>query len=229
MIATKNIRDRLKSMQDLKYRDFQAALMPTVDAASVIGVRTPLLRALAKELKNTDVERFLDSLPHKYYEENNLHAFILCETKDIDSCLRRVEAFLPYVDNWATCDCMRPKCFKKNTERLLPFIDRCLSSCHTYTVRYGIGLLMSYFLDDGFDSKYLEQVSSVQSDEYYVNMMSAWYFATALAKQWESTLPYITEYRLPLWVHNKTIQKAIESYRITDEQKEYLRAFKRKM
>ncbi len=202
--------------------------MPTVDSKRVIGVRTPVLRVLAKELKNTDVTAFLRDLPHKYYEEDNLHAFIISEIKDFELCFSELEAFLPYVDNWATCDCMRPKSFKKNAQRLLPFINECLDSDKVYTVRFGIGLLLSYFLDAEFDKRHLERISLIQSEEYYVNMMSAWYFATALAKQWESTLPYITEYRLPLWVHNKTIQKAVESYRITDEQKVYLKTFKRK-
>lgn len=223
-----NIRDRLFSMQDLKYRDFQASLMPTVPVERIIGVRTPALRALARELKDADLVDFLLDLPHGYYEEDNLHAFIISEIKDFDRCLAEVERLLPYIDNWATCDTLRPKCFKRNAKGLLPFIDRCLSSELTYTVRYGVGLLMSYLLDSEFDPLYLESVAAIQSEGYYVNMMSAWYFATALAKQWDAALPYITEYRLPLWVHNKTIQKAIESFRITPDKKEYLRAFKRK-
>ncbi len=228
MLTTENIRETLMSLQDLNYRDFQASLMPTIDPDTVIGVRTPLLRDLAKELLKTDTSVFLSDLPHKYYEENNLHAFILCEIKDFELCITAVEKFLPYVDNWATCDSMRPKCFRKNAKKLLPFIDRCLSSNHTYTVRYGIGMLMSYFLDAEFDTAYLDRVSKIQSEEYYINMMSAWFFATALAKQWEGTFPYIAEYRLPFWVHNKSIQKAVESYRITDEQKNCLKTFKRK-
>lgn len=223
-----NIRDRLIALQDLKYRGFQASLMPTVPIDRVIGVRTPALRALARELKYADVGGFLQDLPHKYYEEDNLHSFIISEIKDFDTCLGEVERLLPYIDNWATCDTLRPKCFKKNAKRLMPFIDRCLVSTKTYTVRFGIGLLCSYFLDLEFAPSQLERVADIVSDEYYINMMSAWYFATALAKQWEDTLPYITEYRLPLRVHNKTIQKAIESFRITPEKKEYLRAFKRK-
>lgn len=228
MFTTENIRERLLSLQDLSYRDFQSALMPTVEPATVIGVRTPNLRKMARELVKDGAGDFLACLPHEYYEENNLHAFILCEMKDFDICLQRVEEFLPHINNWATCDSLRPKCFKKNCKRLLPFVDRCLSSSHIYTVRFGIGMLMSYFLDSDFDGGYPERVCAVQSDEYYINMMSAWYFATALAKQWDGVLPYITEYKLPLWVHNKTIQKAIESYRITEERKEYLRAFRRK-
>ncbi|MBR6633891.1 MAG: DNA alkylation repair protein [Clostridia bacterium] len=222
------IKERLISLQDLEYKKFQASLMPTVAPESVIGVRTPLLKAFARELRNTDVTDFLSDLPHTYYEENNLHAFLLCDIKDFDLCLSLVEKFLPYVDNWATCDSMRPKCFKKNPQGLLPFINRCLASKHTYTVRYGIGLLTSYFLDGEFDPSYLKWVGELVSHEYYINMMQAWYFATALAKQWECTVGYITEYKLPLWVHNKTIQKAVESYRITDEQKAYLKAFRRK-
>lgn len=223
-----NIRDRLFALQDLKYRDFQASLMPTVPAERVIGVRTPALRALARELKDADLGDFLHHLPHGYYEEDNLHSFIISEIKDFVRCLAEVERFLPYIDNWATCDTLRPKCFKRNAKRLLPFVDECLASSKTYTVRFGIGLLTSYFLDSEFDPRQLEAVASIVSDEYYVNMMSAWYFATALAKQWDATLPYVMEYRLTPWVHNKTIQKAIESFRIAPEQKEYLRAFKRK-
>lgn len=222
------IKEKLLSMQDLEYKEFQTSLMPTVAPDTVIGVRTPHLKAYVKELRNTDITDFLSDLPHTYYEENNLHAFLLCEIKDFDLCLSLVEKFLPYVDNWATCDSMRPKCFKRNTQKLLPFIDRCLASNHTYTVRYGIGMLMSYFLDEEFDGVYLKKAGAIVSDEYYINMMLAWYFATALAKQWDGMIHYITEYKLPLWVHNKTIQKAVESYRITDEQKEYLKTFRRK-
>lgn len=220
--------EQLFEMQEVQYKNFSSSLMPTVAPDSVIGVRTPLLRKFAKKLSDVDKKDFISHLPHSYYEENNLHAFILCGISDFDICVKGVDAFLPYVDNWATCDSMRPKCFEKNTVQLTPYVDKWLSSSHTYTVRYGIGMLLSYFLDTGFNKGCLEKVAAIQSDEYYVNMMSAWFFATALAKQWEETIPYITENRLPTRVHNKAIQKAVESYRIAPEQKEYLKTFRRK-
>ena len=223
-----NLKERLFSMQDMEYKKFHSSLMPTVNTDKVIGVRTPLLRKLVKELAEDEKTLFFQKLPHEYYEENNLHAFIICDIKDFDRCLEETKRFLPYIDNWATCDSLRPKAFKKNVQKLTPLIDLCLSSKHVYTVRYGIGLLLTYFLDGEFDKSHLERVAAIESDEYYINMMSAWYFATALAKKWEDTLPYITENLLPVWVHNKTIQKAIESFRITLEQKEYLKALKRK-
>ncbi len=217
----------LFSMQDTAYRDFHATLMPTIEKDTIIGVRTPALRKYAKTFaKSSDADAFLRELPHNYYEENNLHGFILCEMKDVDACLKALEAFLPYIDNWATCDMLRPKVFKKNPERLLPFARKWLASKETYTVRFAIGMLLSYFLDDEFKPEYLQWVASVSSEEYYVQMMQAWYFATALAKQWDSVIPFIEQKRLSRWVHNKTIQKSVESYRITPEQKEYLRTFR---
>ena len=213
--------------QDLKYKDFQSKLLPTVSPEKIIGVRTPVIRKIAKEISGSKkASNLLNQLSHKYYEENNLHAFLLESIKDFDLCVKEVNRFLPNVDNWATCDGMRPKCFAKNTDKLLLEVKNWLKSDHTYTVRYAIGMLMAHYLDAGFDESYLKMVSSVKSDEYYVNMMIAWYFATALAKQWESAVVYIEQKRLPVWVHNKTIQKAVESYRITDEQKIYLRKFK---
>lgn len=215
-------------MQDIKYRDFHSRLIPTVDKSLLIGVRTPKLRAYAKELlKSGEAESFLQELPHKYYDENQLHAFLLSEIKDFETALCEVENFLPYVDNWATCDQLRPKGFKKNRERLLSAIDIWLVSDKTYTIRFGIGMLMTHFLDDGFDESMLARVGSVKSEEYYVNMMLAWYFATALAKQYDSAVTCLEEHRLDVWVHNKTIQKARESYRISPEQKEYLKTLKR--
>ena len=223
----KQIVNDLFSMQDSGYRDFHAALMPTIEKDTIIGVRTPALRKYAKAFaKSSESEVFLRDLPHNYYEENNLHGFILCEMKDADACLKALEAFLPYIDNWATCDMLRPKVFKKNPERLLPFVRKWLASKETYTVRFAIGMLLSYFLDDEFKPEYLQWVASVSSEEYYVQMMQAWYFATALAKQWDSVIPFIEQKRLSRWVHNKTIQKSVESYRITPEQKEYLRTFR---
>lgn len=223
------IRIRLFEMQDLAYKNFQCKLMPTINPDMVIGVRTPKLRALAKELiKEEGIEEFLNTLPHPYYEENNLHAFLLEQIGDYSRCMERVNEFLPYVDNWATCDMMRPKCFKKHTEELLGEVETWIASSHTYTIRFGIEMLMSFYLNEQFDVTYPEMVAGVKSEEYYVNMMIAWYFATALAKQYETVLPYIEENCLDTWVHNKTIQKAIESNRITKEQKEYLKTLKRK-
>lgn len=222
------ITEALFSMQDLEYRRFQCKLMPTVDPEAVIGVRTPALRALAKKRKGEEcAETFMSELPHRYYEENNLHAFLIEQIADYDACIRALERFLPFVDNWATCDMMRPRCFKRHLSELLKQIEVWLLSTHPFTVRFGIEMLMTFYLDEAFDSRYLEMVAGVQREEYYVNMMCAWYFATALAKQWDSAIVYLEESRLPLWVHNKTIQKAIESYRIDNEQKKYLRSLKR--
>ena len=217
----------LASMRDETYAAFQRKLLPTVPPDAVIGVRTPQLKALAKQmLTNSAAEGFLSELPHAYFDENQLHAFILSEMKDFDVCITAVEAFLPYIDNWATCDQLSPKAFKKSPERLLPFIDVWLASDKTYTVRFGIGMLMQHFLDERFSPEYPEKVAAVSSDEYYINMMIAWYFATALAKQYESVLPFIEKRVLPAWTHNKAIQKARESLRITPEQKEYLNSLK---
>lgn len=219
-----SIQKKLISMGEEGYRDFSSALMPTVDKNKVIGVRIPKLRKYAKELK--DYNDFLKSLPHKYYEENNLHAFLIERETDFDKCVELIDAFLPYIDNWATCDSMKPKVLKREPQKLLKHIKRWIKSKDVYSVRYAINLLMSFYLDDNFDVNYLALVSGVISDEYYINMMRAWYFATALAKQYHDTLPYMENGILDVWTHNKTIQKAIESYRITKEQKEYLRTLK---
>lgn len=222
-----DIRKTLLSMQDEKYRAFQVKLFPTVDPETVIGVRTPDLRGYAKKLlKEEDVSAFLSDLPHRYFDENQLHAFILSELKDYGKCMEEVNRFLPYVDNWATCDQMSPKVFKKNRPQLLEQIRIWLKSDRTYTIRFAIGMLMEHFLDDAFNLSYPEMVAGIRSDEYYVNMMIAWYFATALAKQYEAILPFIENRKLDVWTHNKAIQKAIESYRITPEQKEYLKGLK---
>jgi len=221
------VQEKLFEMQDLTYRDFQCRLMPTVNPETVIGVRTPDLRKLAREVsKMPDVEDFLKALPHKYYEENNIHAFLIETIKDYDKAVAALDAFLPYVDNWATCDQMKPKVFKKHLPELLEKAKEWIKSDHTYTIRFGIEMLMNFYLDDHFDKEYLRLVADIRSEEYYVNMMIAWYFATALAKQHEATLPYIEQRCLDNWTHNKAIQKAIESYRITDEQKSYLRTLK---
>lgn len=213
--------------QDQGYRSFQAKLIPTVEPERIIGVRTPALRTMAKQLgKQANIQAFLDELPHYYFEENQLHAFIIGEERDFEKCMVETEKFLPYIDNWSTCDQMPPKTYKKHTDELLGYIRKWMVSDHTYTIRFAMGMLMRLYLDEKFQPEYLEMVASVRSDEYYVNMMIAWYFATALAKQYDATIPYIREQRLEPWTHNKAIQKAIESYRITPEQKEYLRTLK---
>lgn len=223
----KRVQARLFELQDLTYRDFHSKLMPTVPKEKIIGVRVPQLRRFAKEFAKTkEAKEFLEILPHKYYEEDNLHAFLIEQIKDFDKCIFALDDFLLYVDNWATCDMMTPKVFKNNTEKLLPKIEEWLISDYTYQVRFAIGMLMKFYLDENFDEKYLKLVAGVKSDEYYINMMIAWYFATALAKQWEKTVPYIENKTLDKWTHNKAIQKAIESYRITKEQKEYLKTLK---
>ncbi len=217
----------LFDMQDITYRDFHSRLIPNIEKDRVIGIRTPILRKFAKGYAKTDdAQKFIRELPHYYYEENNLHMMIITGIKDYDTCVIEIERFLPYIDNWATCDLPVPKCFYKNKEKLIDNVISWIKSDDTYTIRYGIETLMSIYLDDAFESSYPRLVSEVISDEYYVNMMIAWYFATALAKQWEAVIPYIEEKRLPEWVHKKTIQKAVESYRITDEQKKYLRALR---
>lgn len=227
--TVENIKDELFKRQDLEYKAFHSRLMPTISPETIIGVRTPVLRQFAKEMaKYGDVQGFIHDLPHEYYEENNLHGFLIESVKDFDRCLEEVDRFLPYVDNWATCDMMRPKVFKKNPKGLLPKIEAWMASGETYTVRYGIGMLMTYFLDEEFDVKYVAKVAAVESEEYYIKMMVAWYFATALAKQWEAVIPFIENGTLEVWTHNKAIQKAIESYRITPEQKGYLRGLKRR-
>lgn len=223
------IQKRLFELRDEKYRDFQVKLIPSVDPAAVIGVRTPELRRLAKELsKRDDIDAFLDALPHEYFDENQLHAFIISALKDYDQCIEKTEIFLPYINNWATCDQLSPKVFAKHKPELLKHIDRWLDSGLTYTVRFGTGMLMEHFLGDDFDVSYMDKVAAIRSDEYYINMMTAWYFATALAKQYDAALAVLLDNRLDVWTHNKTIQKAIESRRITDEQKAYLRTLKRK-
>lgn len=214
---------RLFELQDKKYRDFHSKIIPNIPYENIIGIRIPILRKFAKEYAKENTEVFLHSLPHRYYEENNLHMMLITAIKDYDRCITEVENFLPYIDNWATCDFPAPACFKNNTDRLLTHIVKWIDSDEPYTIRYGIGMLMRLYLDDNFKDEYLKIVAQVKSEEYYVNMMIAWYMATALAKQWDSTIVYIEEKRLPEWVHKKTIRKAIESYRITDTQKEYLR------
>lgn len=217
----------LIKLKDEKYRVFTQKLIPTIPIENIIGVRTPLMRSLAKKLhKEQEVLSFLDELPHKYLDENMLHAFLICQFKDFNKSLSLTEAFLPYIDNWAVCDSFDPKIFKKYLDLLLPKIKLWITSSHTYTVRYAIGLLLQYYLTDSFNKEYLNLVASVKSDEYYIKMMIAWFFAESLAKQKEATLPFIEGKVLEKWTHNKTIQKAIESRRIPQTFKIYLRGLK---
>ena len=224
---TECIRARLFALQDEGYRAFHSRLMPTVPPETVIGVRVPALRRLAKQLAGTpQAEAFLQELPHTYYEENNLHAFLLESIWDYDAALAATEKFLPYIDNWATCDSFCPKVFAKHKEELLPVLRRWMASDHPYTVRYGMEMLMRYYLDEDFRPEHLAWAAAVHSGEYYINMMRAWYFATALAKQPEAALPWLTARRLDVWTHNKTIQKAVESSRIPAETKAFLRTLR---
>ena len=222
-----DIQQELFALQDLSYRDFHAKLMPTVDKARVIGVRTPKLRAFAKEFgKTEEAKEFLKVLPHQYYEENNLHGLLIEQIKDYPTLIRELNRFLPCIDNWATCDLLTVRVVKKHLDTFTEEVERWLASDHTYTIRFGIGMLMRYYLEEHFSLEYPEKVAKIRSEEYYVNMMRAWYFATALAKQYEAIFPFLEEKRLDAWTHNKTIQKAIESYRITQEQKVYLRTLR---
>ena len=222
-----DIRTELFKMQDMDYRDFNSKLIPTVDKESMIGIRAPELRKYAKEIgKKEEVKEFLHDLPHKYFDENQLHAFIISEIKDFKNCIDEINRFLPYIDNWATCDQLSPKIFKKHHSELFAYIKDWLKSDKVYTLRFGIGMLMEHFLEKDFDIIYPEMIANIRSDEYYVNMMIAWYFATALAKQYESVIPFIENNSLDIWTHNKAIQKAVESLRISDEKKEYLKSLK---
>ncbi len=222
-----DLHKKLYSLQDLKYRDMQIKIIPTVSPESIIGVRTPELKTMAKDfLKAGDHKDFLGELPHKYFEENQLQAFIISGIKDPEECMEELEKFLPYVDNWATCDQMSPKIFRKHKDVLLAHIKEWIRSDKTYTIRFGVGMLMEHFLDEDYDPQYPEMVAGIRSEEYYVNMMIAWYFATALSKQYESILPFIEGKRLEDWTHNKAIQKSVESSRIRDEQKIYLKTLK---
>ena len=213
--------------QDAEYAALQIRILPTVDSNRIIGVRTPDLRSFAKTLSlDEGTDSFLTCLPHRYFDEDQLHAFLISLEKSFDKCISHVELFLPYIDNWATCDQLSPKAFKKEPEKLLPYIRTWIRSDHTYTVRFAIGMLMQHFLDERFSTEYADMVAGIRSEEYYVKMMVAWYFATGLAKQYDLMLPYLEGKRLDAWTHNKTIQKSIESYRITDGQKQYLRGLR---
>ena len=234
MSITDEIRKRLEALRDEKNVEFASKLFPTIDPSRILAIRTPVLRDMAKELvKRSDVGEFLADVPHYYHDENQLHAFIISVMRDYDQCMAELERFLPYVDNWATCDQMSPKVLARHKSELLEHITAWLASPHDYTVRYGMGRLMALYLDADFEPRFLEMVAQVKRDEYYVQMMQAWYFATALAKQYEAALAYLLpdadgNYRFDRFTHNKTIQKAIESYRITPDQKNYLRTLRRK-
>lgn len=222
-----DLTNRLMVLADEKYADFQAKLTPTVARERFIGVRVPAARKLAKEVyKSGEYEAFLSDLPHKYFDENMLHGLILSEYKDYDACIQMVDDFLPYVDNWAVCDILSPKSFKKNRDKLMQKILEWTESDRAYTVRFGLEMLMTHFLDEDFQVAYLKIPAKVRSEDYYVNMMIAWFFATALAKQWSDAIPYIENRVLEPWTHNKTIGKARESYRLADDEKEYLKTLK---
>lgn len=224
-----DIRKELFKLQDVEYREFHSRLMPGVSKEKIIGIRIPIIREFARKIKNTPYAcEFLSNVPHEYYEEDNLHAFLISEIKNFDRCITELERFLPFIDNWATCDSLRPKCFKLNTDRLKPYIYKWIESGKAFVVRFGIEMLMVHYLDEHFDLQYLYRVSKIKNDEYYVNMMIAWYFATALAKQYEAAVPFLERSELPAWVHNKTIQKAKESNRISSETKKYLESLKLK-
>ena len=227
-MTNEEIRNRLFELKDEKYKEFTLKLIPGLEPDNVIGVRTPQVAQLTKEIiKSGDYSSFLDDCPHKYYEEMGIHVAIINSMKDYDSVIREIDRFIPYVDNWATCDGIKPrKAFSKNCDRLIIDAKRWIKSEHIYTKRFGIEMIMNFFLDDNFKREYNDLVASIRNDEYYVNMMIAWYFATALAKQYNDTIPFIENRRLDEWTHKKTIQKARESYRITDEQKEYLKSLK---
>ncbi len=222
-----SIYERLLSYQDEKYKDFQSKLIPNIDKKTIIGVRTPQMRKIVKEVYGTKESTiFLQTLPHQYYEENLIHFFLISKIKDFDECIKEVERFLPYIDCWPVCDQATPLVFKKNHDKLLPLIKKWINSNHVYTARFGIRILMNEYLDKDFKNEYLELVASKTGEDYYLKMMIAWYFATALAKQYDATIKYIKNRSLDPWIHKKAIQKAVESYRVSDEHKEYLKKFR---
>lgn len=222
-----SVYERLCEHKDDKYRDFQSALVPNISKDTILGVRTPDMRNIAKAVFGTDEgKKFLKKLPHKYYEENLVHFFMIAMIKDFDECVKETERFLPYIDCWPVCDQSSPKVFKKNHEKLLPLVKKWIDSDHVYTSRFGMRMLMNEYLGDDFKSEYLTWVSSKKGEDYYLKMMVAWYFATALAKQYDATIPYFEKHGLDDWCHKKAIQKAIESFRVTDEHKEYLKSLR---
>ena len=227
-IQVMQILDKLFDLKDETYAEFQSKLLPNIKREKIIGVRVPEMRKLAKEyFKNEESKIFLNDLPHEYYDENLLHGMLISEIKDYNECIKALDKFLPYVDNWAVCDTISPKVFKNNKEKLIEKIKDWMSSKETYVCRFGILMLMKHFLDGDFKTEYLEIPANIKSDEYYINMMIAWFFATALAKHWDETIAYIEKEKLDTWIHNKTIQKARESYRLTSSQKEYLKSWKK--
>ena len=227
MFENSEILKSLYALQDTVYRDFNSKLIPNVSLDNFIGVRTPVLRKMAKDMLKSGVYKdFILSLPHQYFEENQLHAFILSNLKDYDITVKEVDKFLPYVDNWATCDQMSPCAFRKNQDALLKYVVKWIKSKNAFAVRFGVLCLMRYFLDDNFDARYINMVANIKSKEYYVNMMRSWYFATAVAKQFDTVLPYFQKGKIDEWTRLRAIQKAIESYRVSDEHKEQLRALR---
>ena len=225
--SIRKLHRELLTLQDPDYRQYHCKLVPTVDPKTIIGIRIPVLRKLVKTFfANTDTKAFLDRQKHKYYEENLIHVWLISRLKNYEECIGETEKFLPYVDNWGICDAFVPRIFEKHREELLAEIEKWISSEHAYTVRFAVSMLMHFYLDEAFDEEYLQWVADIDSDEYYVNMMRAWYFATALAKQYEAAVPYLEEKRLPPKLHAKTIQKAVESYRINDETKSYLKTLR---
>ena len=224
-----NISEEILKLKDEKYKEFHSKLIPTINPDLIIGVRMPEIKKLAKKLlKRNEGNAFIKALPHKYYDENTLHAVMISEINDFDICIKAVDEFLPFVDNWATCDSLRPKCFKGNAEKLFLYIKKWITSEYPFAVRFAIEMLMIHYLENSFKRKYMQMVSKVKSDEYYVNMMVSWYFATALAFQYDSAIAYIENGVLPIFVHNKTIRKAIESYRISSDKKAYLKSLKKR-
>ncbi len=222
-----SIYEKLSEVKDDEYKEFQAKLVPNISPDVILGVRTPDMRKIAKEMYGTpEGDSFLKELPHRYYEENLVHFFMIARIKDFDECISAVEAFLPYVDCWPVSDQSSPAVFKKNHQKLIPYIKKWIASDHVYTARFGLRILMNEYLGEDFKDEYLELAASKEGDDYYLKMMIAWYFATALAKRYDETIPYIEERRLDEWVHRKSIQKALESYRVSDEHKEYLRSLK---
>lgn len=227
MSVKEEIRKEIKANEDIKFREFNASLIPNIDRSLVIGVKTPILKEIAKKYKDRDdIDEFLYDLPHKYFEENQIHAFIISSYKDFDITIDCINKFLPYVNNWATCDQMKPKAFKKNKDKLIEWVKVWIQSDKVYTIRFAILMLLSFYLDEDYNKDYLYLVNENKCDDYYVKMIKAWYYATALSKQYEDSIKIIEDKVLDKWTHNKTITKAIESYRISGEEKEYLRTLK---
>ena len=223
-----SVYERLKKYQNKDYQEFQSKLVPNIDKNTILGVRTPDMRGIAKEIFGTEeAKEFIKELPHKYYEENLVHFFLIAKIKNFDECVEEVEKFLPFIDCWPVCDQATPNVFKKNHDKLLPLVKKWINSNHVYTARFGIRMLMNEYLNDDFKEEYLELVASKKGDDYYLKMMVAWYFATALAKQYDATIKYIESKKLDAWIHNKTIQKATDSFRVSDEHKDYLKTLRK--